>query len=187
MQFTLTPMRILLIVGAVLLALGGLTATVWHAAVKSTDSSWVLKLNADADKHNKKVADLDAKIADLEEAARHEQAARTADYLRGITDGRKQTEDTIAELRRNNSGLWLQVRSAESRATGAENAAVQSKRDAAQAAQLTAEASESLIRIAADGDEAIKQLTLAQAEYKALYDYTEKLYKLYNEMRLKQQ
>jgi len=180
-------MRILLIVGAVLLALGGLTGGVWHLAVKSTDSSWVLRLNEDADKHNKKVKDLDSKIADLEEAARHEQAARTADYLRGMTDGRKQTEDTIAELRRTNGGLWVQVRSAESRAAGAETAAVQSKRDATEAAQLTAETSEALIRIAADGDEAIKQLALAQAEYKALYDYTEKLYKLYNEMRLKQQ
>lgn len=165
-----------------LLLLGGSSALTWHLAVKVNSAEWVNKLNKEQTRHNAQVKLLNRSISTLESEARTAQEQRTADYLRGVEDGKNATEDTIAKLRRTNSGLWLQVRTATERASNAEAAAVQSKRNAAKAAQLTTEASESLIRIAADGDTAIRQLQLCQVEYKALYEYNNKLFDAYQKL-----
>jgi len=178
-----SPTNVWIKVALVLLLLGGVSVVSWKLAVRATNADWVIKQNDIATKHNAQVKLLNASITKLEEDARLAQQQRTATYLQGLQDGRKQTEDTIAQLRATNSGLWLQVRASGERASRAENAAVQSKRDAAEAAQLTTEASEALIRITADGDEAIKQLGLCQAEYKGLWDYTDQVVKEYNKLR----
>jgi len=178
-----SPNNIWLKVVLILLVLGGVSVCSWKLAVRSTDAAWVLKENEIATKHNAQVKLLNASITKLEAEARLAQSQRTATYLQGLQDGRKQTEDTIAQLRATNGGLWLQVQSSGQRASRAESAAVQSKRDAAEAAQLTTATSEALIRITADGDEAIKQLGLCQAEYKGLWDYSDKLVDEYNKLR----
>lgn len=178
-----SPYAIWIKIAAVLLILGGVSVGSWHLAVKSTNADWINKQNELVAKQNAQVKILNATINGLEESARLAQQKRTQDYLQGITDGRKQTEDTIAQLRASNSGLWLQVHESNDRSSRAEDAAIQSKRDAAKAAQLTTETSEALIRITADGDEAIKQLGLCQAEYKGLWDYTDRVVKEYNKYR----
>lgn len=163
-----------------LFVLGGVALTSWLMAVKVTDASWVSKLNEQQAKNNAEVQALNNSISRLESEARTAQLERTAEYLRGVEEGKNATQSTIDELRRTNSGLWLQVQSSSERADSAEAAAVQSERNASRAAQLTTETSEALLRIAADGDAAIKQLGLCQVEYKDLYEYNTKLFKAYH-------
>lgn len=167
-----SPYAVWVKIGIVLLVLAGVSIGTWTMAVKVTDAKWVNQQNELVAAQNKKVDGLNAKISDLEASARGEQERRTADYLKGLSDGNKQTEDTIAALRSTNSGLWLKVHAANDEASGAKSAAAKSARDAATAAQLTTETSEALIRITADGDNAIKQLNLCQVEYKSLWDFS---------------
>lgn len=153
----------------------------WAAA----DNSRLQQEKKETQLRDQATAKLQLELDSLKKLYDAEQLKRTLAYQEGIQNEKERNQATIDNLKSTNSGLWVQLSTTESKARAAQAALSDARNESssigAAYAELSTAYSESLLRIAEDGDIGIRQLGLCQTEYTALHAYTDKLVDIINQ------
>lgn len=176
---------VILLFGSIL---GGYTYFIYNLGYDNGQNAIVVEQKAVEDKVRSELKDkaieLQNEVDKLNAELTAQQHINSQAYQKGQDDAKDIYDSVISDLESTNGGMYAELETLRSdyreQSTALNTATAKSASATKEVARLSRAYAESLYQIAKDGDDAIRQLNLAQKEYVNLHNYTTDVFKVIN-------